>query len=82
MWTLTRDAPVNRQRAEEGQQNQNDGRDGRECAGRKKRNAGLVAERRKIIHARQTHNLVPRMTAVIFLLAFERPFDIPEPAVE
>ena len=54
------DPAVNRQRAHERQDDENQRRDGRERAGREKRDARLVSERREVIDARQAHHLPPR----------------------
>ena len=61
------DFAINRQRAKQGQQHQDKGRHGRHQAGVSKCQPGLIAERREIIHAGQTHDLPP---TVCVMLAF------------
>ena len=46
------DAAVDRQRAEQRQEDEDERRERRQQAGREKRDAGLVAERREIVDAR------------------------------
>ena len=50
---------VHRERAEKRQQNKNKRGDGRERTCRNRSNTRLVAKRRKIVNARQTHHLPP-----------------------
>ena len=53
------DAVVDRQRAEQRQQHEDERRERREGAGGEERDAGLVAERREVVDARQAHDLPP-----------------------
>ena len=57
-----RHAVVHRERAEEREQDQNEGGERRDDSGGKKCDARLVAERREVVHARQAHHLPPRLT--------------------
>ncbi len=59
MRAVLRHATVNRQRAKEGEEDEDNGRDRRERARGQERDAGLVAERREIIDAGQAHDLPP-----------------------
>ena len=54
-----RDAVVHGQRAEQRQQHEDERRDRRQGAGGDERDAWLIRERRKIVHARQAHHLPP-----------------------
>ena len=78
--TVPRHAPVDRQRAEQREEDQDERRDRREGAGGEKGDAGLVAERRKVVNARQAHHLppcvlvdVPRVRADRLAKPFEKP---------
>ena len=53
------DAPVHRQRAEERQQHEDQRGERRQDSGGEERDAGLVAERREIVDAREAHDLPP-----------------------
>src|SRR5207249_3972483 len=54
------DARVDRERAEERQQDEHQRRERRQQTCCKKRDTGLIAERREVIDARETHDLPPR----------------------
>ena len=54
------DSVVDRQRADEREDDQNQRRDGRERAGREKRDARLISERREVVDAGEAHHLPPR----------------------
>ena len=77
-----RHAPVHRERAEERQQHQDQRRQRREHAGRQERDAGLISERREVVHAGEAHDLPPgglvdlrrrRMRALRLLNPLEEP---------
>ena len=72
---LAGDAAVHRQRAEERDQHQDQGRDRRERAGGEGGDAGLVAERREVVDAGQAHHLPPGML-VVRQVARVRPFHL------
>ncbi len=79
-------ALVHRQRAEEREQDEDERRYRRERPGGEGGDAGLVAERREVVHARQAHHLPPGVR-VVLPLALVRPldlFDLPlkQPALE
>ncbi len=79
--TFLGDPAVNRQRAEKGQQNEDQRRDRGKHAGRDKGDSGLVAERREVIDARQTHHLPPRVLVMAALL-FVRALDFFNPLIK
>ena len=85
---VLRHAPVDRQRAEERQQHQDERRDRRQHPRRQRRDARLVAERREIVDAGQAHDLVPGMGMVLghLLLLVEagwlRGLPLQQPALE
>src|SRR5215217_3815146 len=59
--TLFSDAVINRQRAEQRQQYEDDRCDWRKCLCGEKSNAGLITESREIVDSGQTHHLPPGM---------------------
>jgi hypothetical protein len=54
------DAAVDGQRANERQRDENDGRNRRQRAGREKRDARLIPQRREVIDPREAHDFPPR----------------------
>ena len=77
------DAPVDRQRAEERQQDEDERGDGREGAGGDERDARLVAERREVVDAREAHDLPPRgLVHVLGVRALGLAKALEEPAIE
>ena len=62
--TLFSDAVVDRQRAEQRQQDENAGSDRRERLRGEKSDAGLITESREIVDSGQTHHLPPGMLFV------------------
>ena len=54
-----RHAAVHRQCRAQREQHEDEGRHGREHAGREEGDAGLIPERREVVHARQAHHLPP-----------------------
>ena len=84
---LLRHAAVDRQRPEEREQHQDERRHRRERPGREEGDPRLVAERREVVDAGQTHDLPPGVLVVVLLLALVRAFDrldlsFEEPAFE
>ena len=73
------DAVVDRQRAEQRQQHQDERGERREIPGGEKRDAGLVAERGEVVDAGEAHDLPPGRRRMLdargggFLMAGEQP---------
>ncbi len=79
--TLGGDSPVDGERAEERQQDEDERRNRRERPGGEGGDAGLVAQSREIVHARQAHHLPP-LVRVVLPLTLVRPLDLLELALE
>ena len=76
-----RDAVVDRQRAEQRQQHQDEGGERGEETGGEKRDAGLISERGEVVDAGQAHHLPPGSLVVRGddHAGFAKPFEEPEP---
>src|SRR5687767_15264147 len=76
MRTLFSNPSTNRERAEQSQKHEYHCGDRRQDTGGEERDAGLVSKRREVVYASQAHYLPPRMLVMVFLLTFERPFNL------
>jgi hypothetical protein len=72
--TFVSDSTINRQCAQQRQQNQDDCRDGSQRTGGKEGDARLVAQRGKIIDSGEAHYLEPGMVTVMLLLTLKWSF--------
>ena len=66
MWALLGNLRVDRECAEERQENEDKRCDGRERARCDKRNTRLIAKCREVVDTRQTHDLPPRVGVLMF----------------